>query len=197
MPIYFTIAYVVFFIFAIGNRYRMRREVLRKDKIPGKVKAAWTATAMFVFYHIIAYGSLIEFFLAKRTINYLITAIGLSIYLFGVIARGWAVKTLDRYWSLNVEIRENHPLIKTGPYRYLRHPNYFCHSLEILGFPLIPNAYYMFGFAVIFYLPVIFIRIYLEEKELIKKFGQAYKDYQKEVWGISPFPLFKKGVKNA
>ena len=195
MSIYFTIAYIVFFIVVMGNRYRLRRKVLTQEKIPGQVKAAWTATAMFVFYHIIAYGSLLEFLLLKREINYIVTGIGLGMYLFGIFARGWAVKTLDKYWSLNVEIREEHPLIKSGPYRYLRHPNYLCHSLEVLGFPLIPNAYFMFIFAVLFYMPVIAIRIHLEEKALIEKFGERYLAYRREVWGIFPFPIFKAGVK--
>ena len=61
-----------------------------------------------------------------------ITALGLG---FAV----WARRHLGRNWSANVEVKENHALIRTGPYRYVRHPIYtglllaFCGSALATG----------------------------------------------------------------
>ena len=37
--------------------------------------------------------------------------------------RQWAFNSLGKYWSVDIEIRDNHELIKNGPYKYMRHPN--------------------------------------------------------------------------
>ena len=189
------IIFILFFILAVANRYRMTLAIKARKKIPGNVKAGWTFKAMFVFYHMMAYGTLIEFLLIPRSMNYWVSILGLFLYLFGIIAREWAVKTLDEYWSVNIEMREGQQLIRIGPYQYLRHPNYFCLACEVAGFPLIFNSYYIFALVLMLYFPLILIRTYLEEKELIGQFGQAYLNYRNEVWAFCPIPIGKKGIR--
>ena len=97
------------------------------------------------------------------------------------------------YHSIHIEMREHHPLIKKGPYKYLRHPYYLAVIFEVLGFPLVPNAYYAFLFSIFTYLPLLFIRIYFEEKAMIKKFGDEYHLYKRENWGLIPFKRVTRG----
>ena len=191
----FRIIYILFFILAVANRYRMMLAVKARRKIPGNITAGWTFKAMLAFYHIMAFGTLVDFLFVPRSINYWVSISGLILYFFGIIAREWAVKTLNEYWSVNIEMREGQKLIKTGPYRYLRHPNYLCLACEVLGFPLIFNSFYFFAFALMVYLPLILIRVYLEEKELISQFGQEYIYYRNEAWAFFPLPVGKKGVR--
>ncbi|CAG8586417.1 16595_t:CDS:2 [Dentiscutata erythropus] len=42
---------------------------------------------------------------------------------FGTILRLWCYKVLDMFFTFNVEIKKNHKLITTGPYRFLIHPS--------------------------------------------------------------------------
>lgn len=56
----------------------------------------------------------------------LLTALGLGI---AIAAR----VTLGRNWSAAVEIKEDHALIRSGPYRYVRHPIYSGILLALLG----------------------------------------------------------------
>ena len=108
----------------------------------------------------------------------------------------WAIKTLDKYWTIEIEIRDVHPLIKNGPYKYMRHPHYLFLFCEVLGLPLIANAYYSFVFIAIIFIPLIILRFIFEEKALTEKFGAEYLKYKKEVWAFFPIPLFKTGVKD-
>ena len=192
----FKTAYLLFFTAAVFLRLFMRKKVLGMKKEKGRVVASWTERAMFFSYIIMLFATLLEFTFIDRGINYYVAGTGLALYLFGITARNWALKTLDKYWSLNIEIREGQKLIKSGPYKYIRHPNYFCHSLEVIGFPLIANSRFAFLFVIFIYLPVIMARTYIEDRELVKLFGEKYLEYRREVWALFPLPIGKKGVKS-
>jgi methyltransferase len=50
--------------------------------------------------------------------------------------RWWAVCTLGERWSTRVLVWPGRPLVKKGPYRFLRHPNYLAVAVELLCLPL-------------------------------------------------------------
>jgi methyltransferase len=51
-------------------------------------------------------------------------------------ARIWVIATLGPYWTTRIITLPDAPLIRTGPYRFLRHPNYAVVAGEILVLPL-------------------------------------------------------------
>ena len=57
---------------------------------------------------------------------------------FGLLqaARLWVILTLGRFWTTRVITLAGAPLIRRGPYRFLRHPNYLVVTLEIAVLPL-------------------------------------------------------------
>ncbi len=56
-------------------------------------------------------------------------------------ARLWVVATLGRCWTTRILSLPGAPLVRRGPYRYLRHPNYLVVALEIPAVPLIAGAW--------------------------------------------------------
>jgi protein-S-isoprenylcysteine O-methyltransferase len=48
----------------------------------------------------------------------------LSLSLFGLWFRSWAYITLGKFFSMHIETQDQHQLIESGPYKYLRHPSY-------------------------------------------------------------------------
>ena len=60
--------------------------------------------------------------------------IGVFVLLQG--ARVWVIATLGPYWTTRIISVPGAPLIRTGPYRFLRHPNYVIVAGEILVLPL-------------------------------------------------------------
>jgi protein-S-isoprenylcysteine O-methyltransferase Ste14 len=94
---------------------------------------------------------------------------------------------LDRQFSHTLIMKNNHKLIKTGIYRYVRHPMY---SVALLGWLvnalLMPNYVSVCSFTVA--LMILFnIRIPEEEKMLVSEFGEEYKKYMHETCGLIPF----------
>jgi methyltransferase len=54
------------------------------------------------------------------------------------LARYWIIATLGRFWTHGVLTLDGSPAVTTGPYRFLRHPNYVVNVLETL---LLPAAF--------------------------------------------------------
>ena len=68
--------------------------------------------------------------------------LGVGVVVFGAakILKLWAIASLGRRWSYRVLVLPAAPLISTGPYARVRHPNYAAVLGEIAGFALITGA---------------------------------------------------------
>ena len=84
--------------------------------------------------------------------------------------RLWVIASLGPYWTTRIITLPEAPLVRSGPYRYLRHPNYFVVVLEIATLPLVFGAWHL---AVIFSLlnaAVIWLRVSVESRALGRRF---------------------------
>jgi len=60
----------------------------------------------------------------------------LGLYLLLQLGRLWVISTLGRFWTTRIITLPTAPLVRRGPYRFVRHPNYVVASLEIAVLPL-------------------------------------------------------------
>jgi protein-S-isoprenylcysteine O-methyltransferase len=113
-------------------------------------------------------------------------AIGVILMVFGLIVRWVAIIHLGRFFTVNVAIAEDHRLITTGPYRFVRHPSYTGTLLVFLGFGLCMLN--LFSLAAIF-LPIsaaFLWRMHVEENALKEAFGDRYRAYAAATRGLIP-----------
>ena len=61
----------------------------------------------------------------------------LVLFLMLQALRIWVIATLGRYWTTRIITLPGAPLIRHGPYRFLRHPNYLIVAGEIAALPLV------------------------------------------------------------
>lgn len=71
------------------------------------------------------------------------------LFLFALLqlARVWVIASLGQRWTTRIIVLPGAPLVRRGPYRYFRHPNYLIVILEIA---LLPLAFGLWQFAAIF-----------------------------------------------
>jgi methyltransferase len=95
----------------------------------------------------------------------------LVLYLALQVVRYWVIATLGRYWTHRIITLENAPVVRTGPYRYLRHPNYAVTIAETF---LLPLVFADAAVAVIFgcvWSAVLYYKIILEDAALAERRG--------------------------
>lgn len=62
-------------------------------------------------------------------------------FVLAEILRYWAIITLGPRWNTRILVIEGLPAIRTGPYRFLAHPNYLAVAIELACIPMIFGAW--------------------------------------------------------
>ena len=64
--------------------------------------------------------------------------------------RLWTLLSLGRYWTTRIIVVPNAPLVRKGPYHFIRHPNYLVVALEIALLPIALGSWPLaLGFSIV------------------------------------------------
>lgn len=110
--------------------------------------------------------------------------IGTAIVAAGIGYASWARVHLGRNWSSKVVLKEDHVLIRTGPYRLVRHPIYAGMLLALLGSALAVGEWRGF-LALVFALIGVLFRVRAEETRMTETFPE-YADYKRQSSALVP-----------
>lgn len=166
--------------------FRLREIGARRDTVPGKITANYTFRLFMIVGTLVLIFSVAEYFWRGAVFHWGWLLAGLACAIFSFWLRLKAIAALGRFWSLHVEIRENHEFVKSGPFRWMRHPTYFSMILELVATALILNAFYTLLIVPVLFVPALLLRLRVEERALVEKFGDAYRQYQGEVPALFP-----------
>ena len=78
-------------------------------------------------------------------------------------------------------------MVKSGPFRWVRHPTYLSMILELLSGGLILNAWFSLLGASLLFFPTLLIRIRIEEAALVEKFGGEYEAFRRSTPALFPY----------
>jgi protein-S-isoprenylcysteine O-methyltransferase Ste14 len=111
----------------------------------------------------------------------------------GIVAGGlalavWARAILGRNWSGTVTLKQDHELIRSGPYRFVRHPIYTGLLLGFLG-TAIAQTQWRGLIALLIVFVALWRKLRHEERWLGEMFGADYAKYRSEVAALIPFVL--------
>lgn len=121
---------------------------------------------VIVLMHIAFFISLIaEYVLLGRTLSSYWPAL-LILFLLTQILRYWAISTLGYYWNTKILVTPGSRAIISGPYKYIKHPNYLAVVVEIAVIPVLFSCYITAVLFTIINLIVLKRRIKIEEKAL-------------------------------
>jgi protein-S-isoprenylcysteine O-methyltransferase Ste14 len=112
--------------------------------------------------------------------------LGFGLTIAGLAFAIWARVHLGRNWSGAVTIKENHELIRSGPYAEVRHPIYSGILLALLGTVIVlHNTRWL----LVFGLGILALRLksLREEEFMTQQFGAEYVQYKQRVKALIPF----------
>jgi len=157
-------------------------------KYPLWMQIALMAVGLLICIPLFYYGWIPLFKIADST-KIILKVVGLIVYLAGLGFTLWARRTLGKYWglstSIDVKLLDEHQLIQSGPYAFVRHPMYFGWWVAMLGLTLLYPVWALF---ILFASSLIsfFGRARREEVALAERFGDSWVEYRQRTWFIIP-----------
>jgi protein-S-isoprenylcysteine O-methyltransferase Ste14 len=143
--------------------------------LPGCRTGTWALFPPFFCDKIVAPGAAIYF-------------TGVGVLIAGLAFAIWARHWLGRNWSGVVTLKEDHELVRGGPYRFVRHPIYTGILLGFVGSAIARDEWRGVLAVAIGYV-ALWRKLKLEECWMIERFGDAYRRFQEEVPALIPNPL--------
>jgi methyltransferase len=121
---------------------RVSRRNQRKLESQGVRKIAEPHFRWMVFTHAgVLGGAAVEVILLHRP---LIPALAIAMFVLFVLAnalRWWVIRTLAGHWNVEVMASSRVGVVTSGPYRWVRHPNYVAVVVELFSLPMIHTAW--------------------------------------------------------
>ena len=114
-----------------------------------------------------------------------LTLLGLAIQTGGVLLAIWARRHLGRNWSGRVTLKVDHELVRTGPYRFVRHPIYTALLAMYAGGAVVSGEWHAVVGIVLVSLAY-WRKIRIEEANLAGGFGATWDDYRRSTRALVP-----------
>lgn len=111
--------------------------------------------------------------------------VGVCLFVAGGVLRIWPIFVLGHRFSALVAIQEQHALVTTGPYRWIRNPSYLGGLVNGVGWALVFRS--ALGLLVVAAFAALMVsRIRAEERLLTSEFGAEYEAYRRRTWRLVP-----------
>ncbi len=102
---------------------------------------------------------------------------GIGLIILAMVIRVWARAQLRGQYSGHVEVMAGHRLVKSGPYRFVRHPGYTGFLLMTLGVAISYSSLIGLIAIPVILAPGLAYRMKVEERLLTDQFGDDYREY--------------------
>jgi protein-S-isoprenylcysteine O-methyltransferase len=114
-------------------------------------------------------------------------AAALALFGAGGAVRLWAITSLGPLFDTRVTLHDQHRLIRSGPYRWVRHPSYSGLLLALTGAGVAMGDWLALTAITLPIAAALRVRIKLEEQALASHFPSDYADYRRRSWMLIPW----------
>jgi protein-S-isoprenylcysteine O-methyltransferase len=157
----------------------------------GNIVSSGDKGSIWLLYILITVGYILSFRIAATKTGRvspwnLYFIIGTCMAIIGLIIRITSIITLKKHFTYTVAKVQDHELIETGLYKWIRHPGYLGQLIIFAGISMSLSNWLS---VVLMMLPVLagyLYRIRTEEKFMVGQFGVKYTDYQKRTKRLIP-----------
>ncbi len=169
--------------------FEMFLNLRQRSKI--KVTTSSDKGSLWLLYGLITLGYALSFSIGATKIGRIYPwntffAIGIALFAIGFMVRIYSILTLKQYFTYSVTKVENHKIISTGLYKFIRHPGYLGQLIIFMGISIsISNWLSILLMMVPVTLGYLY-RIKVEEKFMADELGEYYKNYQGRTKKVIP-----------
>lgn len=128
--------------------------------------------AMAILHAAFLPACLLEVVLLSRAFPGALGYAALAVALLAQGMRYWAIATLGERWNVRIIVLPDAPPVTSGPYRFIRHPNYVAVVAEMLAVPLIHGAWLTAAVFSALNAIVLTVRIRAEEAALGTRYAE-------------------------
>lgn len=177
-----AVSYLYFFFEFFMNLKQRRKNNVTTSKDKGSLR---------LLYGLITLGYFLSFAIGATKLGRIyhwntFFAIGMPLIGIGFIIRVYSILTLKQFFTYSVAQVENHEIIQTGLYKYIRHPGYLGQLIIFLGISIsISNWCSILAMMLPITLAYLY-RIKVEERLMLDQFGENYSDYQHRTKRLLP-----------
>jgi protein-S-isoprenylcysteine O-methyltransferase Ste14 len=184
---------VMFTVFILGQFVNAARSVIRGGKYEVREKNPVAMQVMRKGIGIAWFAAILAYVFKPEWIHWASFALpawfrwtAFAVWMVSMVMLWWIEVSLGKNFNTTLHLREEHELVTTGPYRYIRHPMYAAQIPLIFSW-LPASANWLVGLpGLIGGLLVFTLRIPHEEKVMMERFGEAYHEYMQHTGRFLP-----------
>ena len=180
-------------IAAVGTssyyRVRARRvgEAIPRSREGGKFLAIRAFAAILLVLPVIANVAIPQWMnWASVALPTWIRWVGLVVGLSTIPAVSWVLRSLGQNVSETVLTKQEHHLVESGPYKWVRHPLYSTGVSLFIALGLMQSSWFVVFMSVVAVLLLRLLVIPAEESALMAKFGDQYRAYMRQTGRLLP-----------
>ena len=137
---------------------------------------------MVLLHSAVLFGAALEVVFLQRPLLPWLAALMFAVFLVANAVRWWVIRSLGQHWNVQVMDSTRLGVVTSGPFRYVRHPNYAAVFAEMLALPLIHTAWITATVGAVAHAGVLAQRLSTEERVLF-----ANPDYRAAMTGKPRF----------
>jgi len=137
---------------------------------------------MVLVHTLVLLGSACEVVFLKRPFLPALAGVMFVLFLAANAMRWWVIRTMGQHWNVQVVDSTRLGVVTSGPFHYVRHPNYAAVFVEMLALPLIHTAWLTATLGALAHVIVLVQRLSAEERVLL-----ANADYRAAMGSKSRF----------
>ncbi len=177
-----TVSYIYFF-FEVFLNLRQKRK--------NNVSGSNDKNSLKLLYGLITVGYFLSFAIGATKLGRIyhwntFFAIGMSLFVIGLMIRIYSILTLRQFFTYSVAKVENHEIVETGLYKFIRHPGYLGQIIIFLGISIsMSNWLSILAMMIPVFIGYLY-RIKVEERFMTEQMGENYINYQNRTKKMIP-----------
>ena len=162
-----------------------------RQRSKSKVTTSSDKGSLWLLYGLITLGYALSFSIGATKVGRIyywntFFAIGMALVVIGLMIRIHSILTLNQYFTYSVAKVENHKIIETGLYKFIRHPGYLGQLIIFIGISTSISNWLSIPVMTIPITLGYLYRINIEERFMLEQLGEDYLNYQERTKRLIP-----------